>query len=119
MKTNLVDLNAVAAGRANLERIAREHPALVDNSIPKNVLAREWENILEGILMGAEKSVFSVEEVAELFQCHKDTIRRAIHAGKLKAAKLGKDYRISRADLESFYRTQGGGELFAEKGEPQ
>jgi hypothetical protein len=32
-----------------------------------------------------------------------------------KAAKIGKDYRISRQDFEAYYRQQGGGSLFGEE----
>lgn len=61
-----------------------------------------------------ERQVFSLEDAAKLFDCHKETLRRAIRAGKLKAGKIGKDYRISRADLEAYYRERGGGMLFSE-----
>lgn len=58
------------------------------------------------------KTTFTLAEAAELLSCHKETLRRAIQAGELQAARLGREYRISRADLEVFWTAQGGGELF-------
>ena len=60
------------------------------------------------------EQVYTVEEAAKLMKCHYATITRAIKAGKLKAAKFGRDYRISRAELERFWSTSGGGQLFTE-----
>ena len=47
-----------------------------------------------------------------MLSCHKETIRRAIKEGSLRAAKLGRGYRVSRLDLEAFWQAQGGGALF-------
>lgn len=46
--------------------------------------------------------LFTVEQVAERLNLHVKTIRRYIRAGRLKAKKIGKEYRITRADLEQF-----------------
>ena len=58
------------------------------------------------------KTTFTLAEAANLLSCHKETLRRAIQAGELQAARLGREYRISRADLQGFWISQGGGELF-------
>lgn len=58
------------------------------------------------------KTTFTLAEAAEVLSCHKETLRRAIQAGELQAARLGREYRISRADLRAFWTAQGGGELF-------
>lgn len=58
------------------------------------------------------KTTFTLAEAAEVLSCHKETLRRAIQAGELQAARLGREYRISRADLQVFWTAQGGGELF-------
>ena len=72
------------------------------------------------ILMSAmEKQVFSLKEVAELLDCHTETIRRAIKAGKLKAAKVGRDYRISKPDLDEYWKDKGGGRLFSDDPEEE
>jgi len=59
------------------------------------------------------KTTFTLAEAADVLSCHKETLRRAIAAGELRAARLGREYRISRADLRAFWTAQGGGELFS------
>lgn len=46
--------------------------------------------------------LYTVERVATLLGLHIKTVRGYVRDGKLKATKLGKSYRISRADLEEF-----------------
>ncbi|MFI0370506.1 helix-turn-helix domain-containing protein [Actinomadura sp. 1N219] len=48
----------------------------------------------------AEK-MYSVEEVADLLGLHVRTVRGYIRAGRLAAVRIGKQYRISAADLEA------------------
>ena len=59
------------------------------------------------------KTTYTLGEAADLLSCHKETLRRAIMEGSLQAARLGRGYRISRLDLETFWTTRGGGELFS------
>lgn len=59
------------------------------------------------------KTTFTLAEAAALLCCHAETLRRAIRGGELRAARLGRGYRISRIDLEAFWTACGGGELFA------
>ena len=63
------------------------------------------------------KTTFTLAEAAELLSCHRETRRRAIRTGELRAAKLGRGFRISRFDLESFWTASGGGDLFGNAGE--
>ncbi len=65
-----------------------------------------------------EKTTFTLVEAAELLQCHKETLRREIKAGNLRAAKIGKEYRISRTDLEDYWILRGGGALFEDSVRP-
>ena len=51
-------------------------------------------------------NLLTTDEVAEILKVHKVTIQRMCKAGKLKAAKLGKSYRIEKLDLEEFIKTQ-------------
>ena len=46
--------------------------------------------------------LFTVEQVAQSLNLHVRTIRNYVAAGKLKATRIGKQYRISRSDLEAF-----------------
>jgi excisionase family DNA binding protein len=46
--------------------------------------------------------LFSVEQVAEQLGLHVRTVRNYVRDGKLNAVRIGKQYRISREDLEAF-----------------
>ncbi|RKS70795.1 excisionase family DNA binding protein [Actinomadura pelletieri DSM 43383] len=48
-----------------------------------------------------EDKLYSVEEVADLLGLHVRTVRGYIHAGRLRAVRIGKQYRIAAADLEA------------------
>ncbi|GAA3351174.1 helix-turn-helix domain-containing protein [Amorphoplanes nipponensis] len=45
--------------------------------------------------------MYSVEQVAELLGLHVRTVRAYVRQGRLKAVKIGKQYRIARGDLEA------------------
>lgn len=45
--------------------------------------------------------MFSVEQVADRLGLHPRTVRNYVRDGKLKAVRIGKQYRIARADLEA------------------
>lgn len=47
-------------------------------------------------------NLYSAEQVAELLNLHVKTVRRYLREGRLKAKRIGKEYRITRADLEAF-----------------
>jgi excisionase family DNA binding protein len=70
--------------------------------------------MLREVLM--KKEVYTVAEAAELLNCHDNTIRREIKRGKLRAAKVGNDWRISKADLEVYWTDIGGRQLFSTEG---
>ena len=61
-----------------------------------------------------KQRAFSLKDVATILDVHPDTIRRAIKAGKLKAAKIGKDYRIAKSELERYFQDMGGTSLFGD-----
>ncbi len=65
------------------------------------------------------KTTFTLAEAAALLSCHPETLRRAVRDGELRAAKLGRGYRISRPDLEAFWKAGGGGELFSKTEETE
>jgi excisionase family DNA binding protein len=50
----------------------------------------------------AEKPLLTTENVAELLQVDVETVRRYIREGKLRAIKLGREYRVRREDFEEF-----------------
>jgi excisionase family DNA binding protein len=47
------------------------------------------------------QDLYSVEQVAELLGLHVKTVRHYVREGKLKAVRIGKQYRITRQDLEA------------------
>ena len=61
-----------------------------------------------------KQQAFSLKDSASILGVHPDTLRRAIKAGKLRSAKIGKDYRIARTELERYFQAMGGGSLFGE-----
>jgi excisionase family DNA binding protein len=50
----------------------------------------------------ATPTLYSAEQVAELLNLHVKTVRRYLRDGRLKAKRIGKEYRITRADLQAF-----------------
>ncbi len=48
------------------------------------------------------KEIMTPEQVADYLQLNKDTVYRYIREGKLVASKLGRNYRISRANVDLF-----------------
>ena len=48
------------------------------------------------------QELFSVEQVAERLGLHVRTVRNYVRDGRLKAVRIGKQYRIAREDLEAF-----------------
>jgi excisionase family DNA binding protein len=48
------------------------------------------------------KDFYSIIEVAALLGLHVKTVRNYIHEGRLRSTRVGKQFRIARADLEAF-----------------
>lgn len=46
--------------------------------------------------------LYNLEEVSKILQVHIETVRRYIKSGALRAAKIGKAYRIQERDLQAF-----------------
>jgi excisionase family DNA binding protein len=111
MTKKTINMDMVREARVNLERIAREHPELT------NLSREDAGRLLQGVFEVAidkDKLTFKLEEVAEILGLSTETLRRAIKAGKLKAMKTGREYIISRPELEKYFREQGGGDLFGD-----
>lgn len=49
--------------------------------------------------------LYTIERVAELLNLHVKTVRAYVRSGRLKATRIGKQYRITRSDLEEFAGT--------------
>jgi excisionase family DNA binding protein len=46
--------------------------------------------------------MYSVEQVAEILGLHVRTVRSYVRDGRLRAVRIGKQYRIAQADLDAF-----------------
>jgi len=53
-------------------------------------------------MMEIVKEIMTPEQVADYLQLNKDTVYRYIREGKLVASKLGRNYRIPRANVDLF-----------------
>jgi excisionase family DNA binding protein len=57
--------------------------------------------------MAKEDSMFSLEQVAERLGLQVRTVRSYVRTGRLKAIRIGKQYRVAREDLESITGPRG------------
>lgn len=53
-----------------------------------------------------ENRFYTIDQVAEILDIHHKTVRKFIKEGKLKANKVGKQWRISQIDLEGFTKNK-------------
>ena len=95
-----IDMDGVVQAREALARVKAENPDM------RQISPAEVADVI-----GAE--TFSPEECAVILGIHPESLRRLIRQGDFPAAKMGGRWRTSKADLEAFYRKQGGGVLFA------
>lgn len=109
MSKRPMDMEAIRQARDNLDRIARENPHMIDHARAK------WtEKDIATMIADQTKPTYNLDEVAELLGVHKETVRREIHRGALKAGRVGRVLVVSRLDLEAYYQAKGGGRLFAD-----
>ena len=66
--------------------------------------------------MGNDKEWFALEEVADRLGLHVRTVRNYVRDGRLGAVRIGKQYRVSRADLQAL---TGGGTRPSGAGSPR
>ena len=58
-------------------------------------------SIMRQVIPTPSEELFSVEQVAERLSLHVRTVRNYIHDGRLKAVRIGKQYRVAREHLEA------------------
>lgn len=56
------------------------------------------------ILMKKTEEFYTAEELAEKLRVNIMTIYRYIKAGKIKAYKFGKEFRVEKSEFESFLK---------------
>lgn len=96
--------------------IYRRRKTLLD-TLAKLVTANSTERFndyLESEIMSEGKRLYTPHEAAELLLLHPETVRRFVREGLIQAVKIGRSVRIERTELERYWRSQGGGELFAD-----
>lgn len=54
--------------------------------------------------MAEDQNIYTTEQVAKILHVTEPTIRKWISAKKLKAFRLGREWRIERNELEAFVR---------------
>lgn len=52
--------------------------------------------------MTENKIIYSINDLIEMFQFSRKTIRKYIKSGELRAALIGNQYRIKKEDLDAF-----------------
>lgn len=55
--------------------------------------------------MSEESRMYSLDQVAERLGLHVRTVRAYVRTGRLKAIRIGKQYRVAREELESIVGT--------------
>ncbi|WP_239423856.1 helix-turn-helix domain-containing protein [Snodgrassella communis] len=55
-------------------------------------------------LKDVRMQTYTVDEVAQICQCHSQTIREHIKKGRLRACRPGRAYCIKQSDLDDFLR---------------
>lgn len=53
-----------------------------------------------------ENKFYTIDQVAEVLDIHHKTVRKFIKEGRLKANKIGKQWRISQVDLDLFMKNK-------------
>lgn len=53
------------------------------------------------------KDYYTVEQISEMLNIHPKTIQRYIREGRLRAAKIGKSWRVTGNDLSLFVESSG------------
>jgi putative resolvase len=55
--------------------------------------------------MEVKSNFYTTSEIAEMLKLNVMTIYRYIKSGKLSAHKIGKEYRVSKVELEKFLKS--------------
>ena len=66
-------------------------------------LSKEEQIKIVNHIMGKDKEFYSIEDIANLFGISWRTVQRYIKDGKIKAIKIGRQWRIPK---DEFYRLQ-------------
>jgi excisionase family DNA binding protein len=67
--------------------------------------------------IGEEFKTLTVQDVAEIVDRAPNSVRKWIRNGSINAVRVGREYRMSKADLNTWWRSRGGGVLFPSAGD--
>lgn len=56
---------------------------------------------------GEEMKFYTIKEVADIFRCHPETVRRLIWTKKIKGTKVGGSWKISEDEVENHIKKRG------------
>lgn len=101
-----IDLEGVRRGDAHLDEAKRLYRK--QGRTPRPVPLDEIADMA--------KQTYTTNEVADLLDVDVQTVRRWCREGDLPAADVGRNYRVSRHELEKFWKERGGGDLFNDSG---
>ena len=59
------------------------------------------------MVVNSEARLYSLDQVAEQLGLHVRTVRGYVRSGRLRAVRIGKQYRVAHEDLESIMGTKG------------
>jgi excisionase family DNA binding protein len=62
-----------------------------------------------------ESPMYSLDQVAERLGLHVRTVRAYVRTGRLRAIRIGKQYRVAREDLESIVRVSNAPDAVARR----
>lgn len=54
----------------------------------------------KSILEQVERKIYTLAEIARMFSCNKDTVKRWIKEGRIESLKIGREYRVTLPALE-------------------
>jgi excisionase family DNA binding protein len=113
----VVNLAKVRKGREMLDIVATHYPEMVA-SVRRELALKDQVEIEYAInnevrVSDDGKMAWTLTDAAKMIGIHAATLRRAVEAGELKAMRLSRHYRVSRAELEAWWQSKGGGQLFS------
>ena len=65
--------------------------------------------------MNDESRFYSLDQVAERLGLHVRTVRAYVRSGRLRALRIGKQYRVAREDLEAIFSAGNSGNAVARR----
>ena len=65
---------------------------------------KQFRSAIPASVGTGDEELLTTTEVAERLKITRQTVQRLIKAGKLKASRIGRDWRVKRNELETFLK---------------